>query len=228
MRDDLYFVPILARAVGLPDTRRALKEAFARIRSLAPSHPRGFAQFCDFMMAAAENYQGEEDQSTEQAVVERLIIELATESFEGGGDEKRAAQELVYSNRDGKRRLEALKGELDEFSTPPVLHLVLYQDNRPRATIQFGAAEARQTVGKITPGTYRLELGTGRVIWEEQLGRKDLIWSAAFPGKALPLAADTGRHPRSATRESTSAGGSLVIRVVPDIEAGSIQVERRP
>lgn len=106
-----------------------------------------------------------------------------------------------------------------------VPQLVLRREEHALVTIPLGQGELRQAVANIAPGRYRLELDMGRLLWEAQLTREDLIWSAAFPGKALPLAADTGQYASAPTRQESLAGRKLIIRVLPGIEAGCIKIE---
>jgi len=228
MTKDMYFVPILARAVGHPQARSALKAAFLRIQSLAQDQPRGFSQFCRFMTAVAENSQGQQAEGTDEATIEPLILELATDSFEGSEDERQAAQELVLSRRQWRDQFEQLKAELDEIVAPmAVPHLLLRREDRTLVSISLGQGNLRRTVANITPGRYLLELDSGRLLWEASLTSKDLVFSAAFPGRPLALAADTGEFSLSTTRQEILAGGKLIIRVVPGIETGCIQIESR-
>jgi hypothetical protein len=51
MSDDLYFVPILAQALGQGDVAAALRDAFAQIQAKGrlPRYHRGYRQFIGFM-----------------------------------------------------------------------------------------------------------------------------------------------------------------------------------
>ena len=54
MSDDLYFIPIIAKALQQKDTEQALLQAFEQIKSLGrkPQYQQGLAQFEQFMASA--------------------------------------------------------------------------------------------------------------------------------------------------------------------------------
>ena len=56
MIDDLYFLPILAQALGAPRGRPALRRAFVQIETMGtgPRYRRGYRQYLAFMKAVAE------------------------------------------------------------------------------------------------------------------------------------------------------------------------------
>ena len=76
----------------------------------------------------------------------------------------------------------------------------------------------------VTPDHYAARMDTGRIIWQGELTEKELIWSAAFPGQALELAADTGEPAARMTREITLLNGELIIRVFPGAESGRLEL----
>jgi len=59
MSNDLFFIPLLARAIGEPDTASALQNAFAEIQRLGKreEYRRGFSQFARFMEQVARDAQ---------------------------------------------------------------------------------------------------------------------------------------------------------------------------
>jgi hypothetical protein len=75
------------------------------------------------------------------------------------------------------------------------------------------------------PGQYDLGFDTGRVLWAEQLSDKDLIWSHAYPGRPLLLAARTGDSEREPTRHVSLCDGAIVLSVYPGTEDGILRVE---
>ena len=54
MRDDLYFIPMIAAALQAPDARTAMVAAFERIRAMGedPRYERGYRQLVDFLASA--------------------------------------------------------------------------------------------------------------------------------------------------------------------------------
>ncbi len=70
-------------------------------------------------------------------------------------------------------------------------------------------------------------LDTGWVIWQGELTERDLIWMAAFPDVPLDLAADTDETSARTTREESLLDGELILRVIPGLESGNIELEYR-
>ena len=61
MNEDLYFVPMIAEALGRPDPAGALARAFERIRALGCDERRrnGYQQFLRFMDSVARSGSSE-------------------------------------------------------------------------------------------------------------------------------------------------------------------------
>ena len=81
MKNDMYFLPILARAIKASDRKTQLHKAMEAIKSLSrdPENATGYHQFLQFMQAAKESRQAEpiklvirkEDQDIKTIVLDR-------------------------------------------------------------------------------------------------------------------------------------------------------------
>jgi hypothetical protein len=80
-------------------------------------------------------------------------------------------------------------------------------------------------LSEVSPGRYLLKFSTGRVIWEGDLTGRDLIWSLAFPGQPLELAAHTGKHDKTPSLTVTLLDGDIILHVFPGIRAGLLQIQ---
>ena len=91
MASNLFFMPLIVRAIGAPDIASALQSAFAEIQRLGKreEHRRGFAQFESFMEAVACYAQALP--FGQRWPVQELLVELAADWFEGSSQERRAA-----------------------------------------------------------------------------------------------------------------------------------------
>lgn len=103
--------------------------------------------------------------------------------------------------------------------------LVLERNGRQVAVLNIDRLPGRAIVQGLLPGQYRVRLGTGWMLWEGGLTEQDLLWSAAFPGKALELAADTQGLPHRPTRMIDLLDGEVILRVYPGLERGSLGIE---
>ena len=78
MNDDLYFLPMIARALQQPDPEGALREAFERIRAMGqdPRYRRGYEQFLRFVDLARQLERGK---------VEEPGVQLGEATLRPGG-----------------------------------------------------------------------------------------------------------------------------------------------
>jgi hypothetical protein len=184
MRDDLFFLPILEKALHQEDVTAALRDAFGRIQALGqePRYQRGYRQFARFMQAAST--------ANPQESAEQLLRHFCC-----------------------------------EFERPHLLEIVVERDDKPVARCSFETVSGKRVVSGIKPGSHRVSLDTGRVLWEDLLTAKQLIWTEAFPGKPLKMAADTGEDKADSTKRVTLLNGSIVLRIFPGIECGTLEIE---
>jgi hypothetical protein len=107
------------------------------------------------------------------------------------------------------------------------LELIIERSGKILNTFLIGESPSKQIIKNAKPGTYTIKLNTGRVLWEDRLTEKDLLWVYAFPEEGLPLAADTGDRNPIRTREVKILDGELILRVYPGLEAGRLDLEIR-
>ena len=230
MNQDLYFVPMIARALEQADHADALGRAFAEIEELGrlPAYSRGFENFHRFMPEVRRHSASDELHQVDVESIRALLVELATDTFDGDAGERQAVLDLIHS-------VPRLQAEYERLSSTVGPHggkvktttLNLLKGAELLTRIEFDRERPRASAGRVLPGDYSLALETGRVIWEGHLAARDLLWSAAFPERALDLAADTGERPTTTTHEEHLLGGDLILRVFPGLESGRIEVELR-
>ena len=114
---------------------------------------------------------------------------------------------------------------LEELDRPMSAEVIIERNDVVVTSCYFEQGVGAHVVKGIEPGDYRLKLDTGRVLWEGHLSEKDLVWSKAFPGEDLSMAADTEGTPRRLTREFDLLDGMLTLRVYPGVETGSLEIE---
>ena len=90
---------------------------------------------------------------------------------------------------------------ISDFHVKYNIELQLEKNNEVfwKTTINQDAFSA--TIKNIIPDNYIAKLNTGRILWEDTLSEKDLLWIKAYPEKPLELAADTGIEMRKPTKE---------------------------
>jgi hypothetical protein len=230
MNRTLYFIPLIERALGQSNPRKALVEAFREILSLGkdPAYANGFAMFLSFIKEVAENWKLQDLLASDAgaAILEDFSLQLAADS----------PPNVPFSEKDLSTLPPALLEHIIQrlhtlslMDTEPIrMEVDVIRDNEIHTTIQLDPTEPVQRIGGILPGKYTFRLGSGRMLWEVELEEKDLILKLAVPGQNLKLAADTGEDRRlSPTRKMAALNGELVFRVFPGIESGWIEIETR-
>ena len=225
MSSDLYFIPLIASTVRQQAPEDALCRAFVEIvaRGQQPECENGFRQFLQFMGIAAERLE-----LMDEAALRRAIVILAT----GGGDmalpNTDATMQVIRQNPRWKRDYEQLLVEVEESLNPTDFDVHLLDGNGALlGRVRLERDVPPRTISNVAPGEYALALDTGWVIWEGTLTDQDLIWAAAFPGRPLRLAADTGEAQLQPTVEESLLRGELILRVFPGLESGHLEIEVR-
>lgn len=224
---NLFFIPILAEALRSSSPKEALLQAFRRIRELGQEeeYQEGFSQFEQFMGRAAQHQEAraEDVPAAGGDIAYELSVEIASDTFEGDKQEKEAALELIFSRQVWRETYERLCEEFRKQTpvvTPPTA-IVVERDGGPIAEIVLGAG--RGYIGNLRPGHYVLRTSAGRVIWRGDLTEKELLWMAAYPDRALELAASTGEEVREPTAEHL-LDGEVVLRIFAGIESGGVEI----
>ena len=180
--NELYFFPILFKAIEKRHPENAVLKAFDEISALGRKeiYKRGFNQFIQFMGTVAAQIRLQDDY------------------------------------------LESIRSEVS--STLPAIEIIVERDGRKLATVPCYLSGFTQTITEVKPGKFVFKLNLGRVLWAGELRAEDLIWSAAFPGEALRLAADTAQAAPKVSRIIPVIQDEMMLRVIPGIEHGSIEI----
>ena len=224
----LYFVPIIAQAIESDDPKKAMEEAFSEIRELGnqPEYKEGFRQFLEFVKTALKP-SGEESELRIQQIrdaVYRLIYDLATDTLGVGEEQKEALIESIRNIPEWNAEYEKVKELGQAFQAPetPIEIEVLKKD---RIIGSCTVSIEPTTIGGITPGAYTVRFSNGRVLWEGDLSRQELLWAFAYPEKDLPMAAETEPSQREPTKTVTLLNGELIIEVFAGLEKGEIRLK---
>ncbi len=223
----LYFIPIIDDALGSDNPEVAPMGAFKKIRDrgMAKEYKEGFAQFLLFMGKIVESYV-ENSPDREQLIredIHSLISDLVTDSFEGSEEEKKALIESFARNDKWQIEYARIKSEVADFIEPhPPMGVEVLKDGEPIAS--FAVTEMPIKLMNIDPGQYTIRLSTGRVLWEDQLLKKHLIWLDAYGDEDLRMAAKTEKDAAARTTVSDPLmGGELTMAVIPGLKSGEIR-----
>jgi len=224
----LYFIPIIARALKSDNPQRAMDEAFDEIRELGSQqeYEEGFRQFMEFAKAAVTPSGAKPEQKAQlvRDAIYRLIHDLAADTFEGDEDQKEALINALRSSPEWNAEYESIKEEAPAFlaSKRPMEIEVLKED---QVIGSFTSPGDVASIGSIAPGRYTVRLSNGRVLWKGDLTKEDLIWTYAFPGKDLAMAAETEPYKQEPTKAVSLLDGELIMQVFAGLESGEVRIK---
>jgi uncharacterized protein YaaR (DUF327 family) len=228
MSNELYFISIIAKALQQKDAEQSLKQAFEQIKSLGtrPDYEQGFEQFQRFMDTVNEHVKTKvPGERFRDELAKELIVELATDTFDGSSEEKKKALDIIRSNPQWQEEYDTLVNEIEELSqVPESIEVVISRNNKPFKSVSFDDVPGSKTIERITAGLYKISFASGQTIWEGKLDEHDLVWASAYPGRPFDLAADTaGRQPKP-VKQISLFDGDIIIRIYPSIESGSMNI----
>jgi len=228
MSKNLFFVSIIADALRQPEPTAALRAAMETIIILGqrPEYQKGFTQFQRFMAEAEESAKKISQKS--MAVVSNeirfLSLQVASELMEDS-KEAQSVLDLIRSTPQWQEEFEKIYREVSKSKTTyRAPEIVIEKNGECISLTPWERQPVTKEIRNLTPAHYVARMDTGRVIWEEELTEKELIWSQAFPGQALELAADTGEPAAKMTREITLLKGELIIRIFPETKSGRLEL----
>ncbi len=228
MSDELFFIPILARALEHRDRPAALRAAFREIaqRGRAATDARGYEQFLVFM----DNVQAAR---TEYDTLRRLdeYDEITHAAFDGAGhpaEAERVGRELLHTSEqlDAYTRLFEELSELDDGES--VAYVEVRRDGESIDVVRLERGRTTSCSTGVVPGSYEIRLDSGRLLWHGALRAQDCVWRDAFPGEPFHMAADTPEADHRPAQQFILMNGEVTIRVYPGLEAGHLELGWQP
>jgi len=232
MKEDnnLYFIPILAKAFEGPDRATAFKNALSEIIRLgeSPEYKKGFEQFEQFVASGLQSLSedSEDFARLRDFVFQRVITMLASDTFDGPEEVRNSLIKRIQANPDLARRYQELLEELSPDNEPP-LEVELYKNNQLLSTQPLPSEQQSVYFDQIEPGNYSIRLSNGRVLWEGDIEAKDVIWELAYPEKEYPMAAATQKDEGNKTKSIKLLDGEMALNLYAGLESGGIELFRQ-
>ena len=224
----LYFIPIIAQALESGDPKKAMQEAFNKIQALGtqPEYKEGFRQFLELVKTAVKPSDEDSEEKIQQIknATYSLIYDLATDTFEGDEAQKEALINALEGHPQWKAEYERIKNEAQDFLAPETeIEIEVLRENQIIGS--FLISTDPSSLGSISPGRYTVRFSNGRVLWEGDVSREDVLWTFAYPEKDLPMAAETEPSQREPTRTISLLDGELLMHIFAGLETGELRFE---
>ena len=227
MKEDnnLYFIPILAKAFEGPDRTAAFKNALSEIVRLGESaeYKKGFEQFEQFIASGIQSLSEDSDDYTglRDMALQSLLTMLASETFDGPEEVRKSLIKRIQANPELSRRYQELLEELSPANEPP-LEVELYKNDQLLSAKSLPSEQQSVSFDQIEPGNYSIRLSNGRVLWEGNIEAKDVIWELAYPEKEYPMAAATEKDESNQTKSIKLLKREMSLNFYAGMESGRI------
>jgi hypothetical protein len=227
MSKDLFFIPLIDRALKSRSPESALVQAFAEIqrRGQQEGFHEGAGQFVNFMDEVAHQVIGRIAPlgSINQC---ELAVDLAFMASMQDDGASLLAPDFVPTSPEWTSLYESFLAVMKRQVRPAHrATIVLDRDGQILQEIVVDQSSSSSTVQGITPGYYTLALQTGRILWEDTLCDGDLRWTSAFPGRPLGLAAATLEQVGQPSRTISLLNGEVILSVFPGLEHGRLEIK---
>ena len=224
MAKELYFIPIIAKALQEPHVRRALQKAFRQIERLGTQeeYTEGFKNFELFMSVVYTHWD-----AVITDHVRQLVAEYKIGIFEGTEEERDNLSNIICSRREWRAEyLEICQQEAEGILTQDSFPVIAVTSEKGLTKeITFTEIPGRKSIHDILPGNYRIKLvNTGWMIWEGELTAQELLWSDAYKGENMCVAAGDIKEDPTSEIELLQ-NGELMLRTYARTEDGRIEIE---
>lgn len=227
--NNLYFIPIIAKAFESSEPTAAFRDALEEIIRLgkSPEYKEGYKQFEHFLTAGLEGLSEDPEMFSklQESILNNLFIALATDTFEGSNEIKNALLKRIQANPEISQKYEKILSEISTYSEEkPLYKFELFKEGEFVEAKQLSEETNELYFRNIEPGLYSIKLSNGRVLWEGNVEAKDVIWEEAFPGRDYSMAADTEEAESKPTRTEEILNGEITLAFYAGLESGRIKL----
>ena len=227
MDNRMYFIKWITEAFKEPDREKALQAALEKITSLGsqPEYAEEYEQFQVFMGLVNSHIKKNGHKTLSENAIRALMVELATDTFDGDDQQKNDILEIIQSNPDWQNEYQALSKQVQRLQESfDTLEISVLRDDQLVGEVALAENKVTQAVCQLVPGFYKLVLSTGRLLWEGTLGDEDLLWVKAHAGQPLKMAADSGHARPKPAKTVSILEGELQFNVFAGLESGSLEI----
>jgi len=226
--NDLQFIRILMEAWEAPDRRQALSQALQELEktSASTSYKENYANFSRFLDEVETQLQADPHilKSHFLDLIDALLIPILTDTWEGSADDRNAILALCDAHSLLSQRLNQLRTHLEPALDVPELHLRVRKGDDIVAEVVVSGLSRGVSIPDITPGSYSIEISSGRVLWSGDLLPAHVLWTEAYPERDLQMAAQTDEVEDDPTLVASLLDGELELRLYPGLESGTLRL----
>lgn len=223
---NLYFIPIIAKAFDSPNPVDSLHDAINEIITLGKldEYNEGYKLFGKFIEEGIQTRISEntKDNGEKNTLLDKIIVMILSGDINISKEDKSEILDKIKNNPMLNKRYEKI---YEEYFKQVPIEIEIYKEGNKISSQSFEGGLKEITFKDIEPGDYIIGLSNGRLLWEGQITKEDVIWEAAFPDEPYPMAADTGDMKIQSTRTEGIISGEITLSIYPGLESGRIVVK---
>jgi len=215
---NLYFIPIIAKAFDSPRPDESVRDAIDEISNLGKlnEYKYGYELFKKFVEEVIHS------QAINKENKDKVFDNIITRILSADTDLSEEKRNILSLFKNGGMLNERYEKLYEKFFKPIPLEIELYKDGNKLSSKTIEKDSAEMVFKEIEPGHYSISLSNGRLLWESEITKSEIIWNDAFPGVSYPLAADSGEEKIQPTRSEELVVGEITLSIFPGLEAGFI------
>lgn len=215
---NLYFIPIIAKAFDSPHPDKSFRDSIDEITKLGKldEYKDGYELFKRFMEEVIHSQAINKE--NKQKVFDKIITRIFSEDTELS-EEKLKILGMIKNNTMLNERYEKLYEDYFK-QIPPEIEL--YKEGSKVSSKPIEKYSTEIIFKEIEPGHYSINLSNGRMLWESEITKREIIWDDAFPGVSYPMAADSGEEKIQPTISKELVVGEIALSIFPGLETGML------
>ena len=218
---NLYFIRILAEAFDSPNPVESMHKAINEIMTLGEQeeYAEGYKYFNEFIEVGMISSMRDED--NHEMLIDKIISMLLSDDVRLSEEKKIEILDKIKNNPKLFKRYEEI---YEEYFKQIPLEIEIFKEGNKISSQPIGKSSKEIVFNNIYPGEYIIGLSNGRLLWEGEVLKKDVVWEEAFPERQYPMAADTGDENIQATRTEKIITGEITLALYAGLESGKIVV----
>lgn len=221
MANDLIFINILAAAMRHADDRVRWRQAFERIEQLIgdPTYAVAGQYWRRFVETALASTASPEAQAIAETAFRTVLGRIAYETSVPGS--RSALMRTSDAGPEPCRPVRCATADSMARLRPVILQIHLDGELMGWSALPL---TSKVIVSGLRPGVLTVGLDTGWRLWSGRLTEEDLLWKRAFPGRRLPMAAQSEPADLQCSRRISIPVAMLSMVVYPGVETGSVGI----
>jgi hypothetical protein len=216
--NNLYFIPILAKAFESEEPIEAMEKALREIVEIGEQEEYrfGYEQFKQFLKSGFES-----EENPSEVLLNKLLVGLESNSMNISLAEHEELINIIKSNKIIYEKYQKL---IEVYQSDSTLEIEIYKNEKLFSSKTIDSKEKELNIKNIDPGNYSIRLSSGRVFWEGEIKSEDVTLDDSQPNREYTLAADTDEVGIKPTRVIELIKNEMQLYIYAGLEFGKFKI----